>query len=101
MDVNINVMFVTPIEATIDQFSSSRCFPDEIRMSDSCLHKFGVGAVLVDIFPSDRQWGVFVILLLHTSVRFLSVPIGLLPDQATGVGFGRCTIFETHTKLLV
>lgn len=76
------------MEAAVLQFISARSFPNRIRMSDSCLPKFNVGAILIALFLERPSGGVLVIPSLHTLVRFISEPVGLLSSLETNVDFG-------------
>lgn len=76
------------MEVAVLQFISARSLPNGIRMSDSCLPKFNVGTVLIDLFLERLSGGVLVIPSLHTSVRFISEPVKLLSGLETNVDFG-------------
>lgn len=94
-------MVVTLVKVEELRIISVKCFSDGARISDSSLMKFGVGAVLVDLLPRNRQGDVLVILPLHASITFVLTLVGLLPVRATRVGFDRSGIFEARIQLIL
>lgn len=80
---------------------SPRCLSDRIRGLNSTLPEFFVCSILVNLLLRDVHRHILLVLVVYTSVRVISQPVGLLPCKAVVISVNRYEVIEVRVQLFV